>query len=423
MSSLTPLQAALQADWTDAADLRARLDALGDYAIEWMSDAELICSSLADLLAEDGLAQAEGTDSPAMMLVGFFQDPATPETYQLLSQAGLPMLVALFDAKWPQRDADPDSLLLLLKIFAMYNHRPGLERIVTAAKENFAADDFMWSLILRQIDREHPSRHQMVSLLREPLPAGIIGAAYLNLCNQLALAGELLQHPFDTTEGHEQLEQWLRTPSPEAASIAQVATTSLPFLSEPPQGKLLSIACEHPDHSVQLEGAWARARLGDERGFALLRQFCLEPTYSAIACAYLKEHGREYLIPAEALAPDFQAAAELTRWLSHPMEYGRPPDELHLVDHRELHWPPTNDRRRFWLFRYAYHLPQTPQPESHFGLVGSLTFSLRTPTNLPPEDVYALHCCWELQARNDPRAPQELSVEHGRALLQQANGV
>lgn len=420
MSTSTPLQAALQADFSDAADLRARLDALGDYPIEWMADAELICSFLAELLSEEGLSQATGTDSPAMMLVGFFQDPATPETYQLFSEAGLPMLVALFDAKWPERDNDPDSLLLLLKIFGMYNYRPGLERIVTAAKADFAANDFMWSLILRQIDREHPSRHQIVSLLREPLPTGIIAAAYLNLCNQLSLAGELLEHPFNTAAGHDQLTAWLKSQSPSAASIAQVATTSLPFISEPPQAKLLQIACAYPDPSVQLEGAWARARIGDERGFALLRQFCLEPIFSSTACAYLKEYDREYLIPAEALAPDFQAAAELSRWLAHPMEYARPPDELALVDQRELNWPPTNDRRRFWLFRYAYQ--QEDQRESHFGLVGSLTFSLRTPTNLPPDDVYALHCCWELQARNDPRAPQELSVEHGRALLQQANG-
>ena len=34
------------------------------------------------------------------------------------------------------------------------------------------------------------------------------------------------------------------------------------------------------------------------------------------------------------------------------------------------------------------------------------------------EDLYALHCVWELQSNGDPRAPEELSVEAGRALLE-----
>jgi len=36
---------------------------------------------------------------------------------------------------------------------------------------------------------------------------------------------------------------------------------------------------------------------------------------------------------------------------------------------------------------------------------------------MPPEDIYALHCCWELQQNGDPRAPEELSVAAGRKLL------
>lgn len=31
-------------------------------------------------------------------------------------------------------------------------------------------------------------------------------------------------------------------------------------------------------------------------------------------------------------------------------------------------------------------------------------------------DVYAIHCCWELQANEDPRAPSEHSAATGRIL-------
>ena len=34
------------------------------------------------------------------------------------------------------------------------------------------------------------------------------------------------------------------------------------------------------------------------------------------------------------------------------------------------------------------------------------------------EDAYALHCCWELEANGDPRAPDERTIEAGRAILE-----
>jgi hypothetical protein len=53
------------------------------------------------------------------------------------------------------------------------------------------------------------------------------------------------------------------------------------------------------------------------------------------------------------------------------------------------------------------------------GLVGSVTFALldETTAEMPAEDIYALHCCWELEMNKDPRAPQKRSVEAGRRLL------
>ena len=100
-----------------------------------------------------------------------------------------------------------------------------------------------------------------------------------------------------------------------------------------------------------------------------------------------------------------------------------------LHDTRVLYWPPTRDRRRLWIFRYRYDVP----PEDHLeatghgcrdtgvGLVGSITFSLlgETRPDMCPEDIYALHCCWELEHRGDDRCPGDRSVEAGRQLLAQ----
>jgi hypothetical protein len=138
-----------------------------------------------------------------------------------------------------------------------------------------------------------------------------------------------------------------------------------------------------------------------------------------VAQTYLTELDREEAIPTGAAEPTFSAEAELCDWLSHPHEYGRPPESIRLVDTRRLHWPPTKDERQVWLFEYIYPDAEAPHPAKAVGMVGAITFSLFGETNpeQDPEDVYALHCCWELEVAKDPRTPDVRSVGAGRSLL------
>ncbi|HET7437450.1 MAG TPA: hypothetical protein VFN10_22290 [Thermoanaerobaculia bacterium] len=107
-------------------------------------------------------------------------------------------------------------------------------------------------------------------------------------------------------------------------------------------------------------------------------------------------------------------------WLSYPTEFGAFPDTIRVADTREIFWPPTNDRRRLWVIEYTYEISdERTERAAGFGLVGSITFAMfdTLDTDAPVEDVYGLHCAWELQANDDPRAPEELSAEAGRAIL------
>src|SRR5690606_4728859 len=98
---------------------------------------------------------------------------------------------------------------------------------------------------------------------------------------------------------------------------------------------------------------------------------------SAMAEAYLVELGEWNAVPARAKEPEFAAAAELCRWLSHPMEYGRPPDDASVLDARTLFWPPANELRRLWIVRYRYDDAEAGGPAAEgVGLVGSITFAL-----------------------------------------------
>ncbi len=447
----TPLQAALAAGLLKGGNLRAQLEALGDYPIDREDDAEAVCSALADLLAELAdsperwASQARGTAAPLFLLAGLLQDAASPPVFAAFNTVALPVLVEVFDVRWPERHNDPDPPLLLLKLFAMYNHPPGHQRVVAAAGEGFRADDLMWAVILRQVETDHPARHYFCQALRDPLPPAIIGAAYLNLCNRLALAGELLDHPFNTPTGHEILRELLRYAP---ASVAQAAATAIPFVHDLPQKELLELGLSHPGGWVELEAAWAAGRLDHQDGYRRLQEICRDPVRSEVAAGYLKSLSRGHLVPPETNTPAFRASARLIAWLAHDLEYGRPPEELSLVDSRELFWPPTNDRRQFWLFRFAYQeksrseqalathqealadqpqqseevaATESPSSAEHYGLVGSITFSLRTGVDVSIGDLYALHCCWELQIQHDARAPQQLNAQAGHQLLAAAN--
>src|SRR5262249_53328145 len=97
--------------------------------------------------------------------------------------------------------------------------------------------------------------------------------------------------------------------------------------------------------------------------------------------------------------PSFMAKAQFAQWLAHPNELGRLPDELEIIDHRELDWPPEREIKALWLLKYRVK-DQTglKDDDVNVGLVGSVTFCLFTYelARRPPEDAYAIHCYWEM---------------------------
>src|SRR6185295_10194261 len=117
------------------------------------------------------------------------------------------------------------------------------------------------------------------------------------------------------------------------------------------------------------------------------------------ATAYLKELGRENVIPEESKRPDFEAKAEFAQWLAHPNELARFPDELEILDHRNLRWPTDGEVKHFWLIKYRVKdTTGLKTDDLGVGLVGSMTFCLFSYEleQRHPEDAYAIHCYWEM---------------------------
>lgn len=416
------LQTALRSA-RDRAELLETLSRHATYPVESAEDA----AAVAELASRwPSFVEDEAVGRTLLRSVlGFFQQIETREAFETLSQQGLPHVRAALDAlrTEPPSTQRSEDLLFATKILVLYHDLDDLPRIVAAARDPHLDHESLWSVIFQSIGEGYPLQNEMREALRDPLPQRNAGIAYLDWVNGIAATGEPIDHPFDTDAGRLMLREWLSHTDRESQSPARSAAAALPFLKGTSSDDLNRLALEHPLAEVRLLGAFAAAKRGDRTAVAELAKACLDPRHSAMAVRHLESLGELNAIPGRAKNPDFMAAAEMCRWLSHPMEFGRPPDDVELRDRRTIVWPPANEARTLWLVRFRYRgTGPDGADEAGIGLVGSITFALygEVGWEAPPEDVYALHCCWELEVEQDPRAPSERSIAAGRDLLRQA---
>lgn len=406
-----------------AADLAKTLQEISDEPVRTTDEAHAVCDLLKSLPARS--RQPDLIVSPLHVLAGLFQQVESEEAFEVLALEGIPELCRIFDELVDSGDEKTESdLMFVLKILAIYQTEEGTRRVIQAARRPLNPDGFMWSVILQQYGEEHPQTDDLLRELNVPLPAGFLRVALLDCANMAARSGREGDHPFDSWTGTQQLEAWLTSTDESEFSYAVSAAAALPFISPPERDQLLAVALDHPGLDVQMEGAWAAVRIGNESGVKLLSRWCLDPRRSARAARYLTELGLEQSIPEASRDPDFVAMAELCEWLAHPQEFGRPPDRIELYDTRRLYWPPTDDERPVWLFLYRYRPTEEGEHEEvGLGMVGSITFALfgEATADLSPVEAYALHCGWELEVNRDPRAPAERSIENGLRLLREQN--
>lgn len=404
-------------------DLTAMLKSIRITSIKSKKDASAISQAL-KRISFAGEEKESELRSLFNTIAAFFQIAETKAAFNELSETGLPELRRILDEGLKNPTNRESNLMFLLKILALYQQEIDAYKIVEVAKSGFKANGYMWSVILSIFDKKHPHWKIVLDGLKSPLPDDFICVAYLDFANIHAIDGDLHAHPFDTEEGVKRLKKWLLDKNEELYSYARSATTALPFLNAKHQAELFPLARQHPDDTVKVDSAVALARAGDPAGIQELKKWAVDKNHSITACQHLTELGYENEIPPEAQDVDFKALAEMVSWLSHPAEYGYPPDQIHQYDSRILYWPPTNDYRKVWLFKYTYE-PTVEDEEKYTGIsmVGSVTFSLtdEDDADLTPEEAYGLHCAWELKINNDPRAPGEVTPKAGLKILKRYN--
>lgn len=397
--------------------LSSRISALESYELISRSDAQAVIDALASIPLE---SMKSDYSSPAYTLVSLFDtisDPSLPAMPVFLEQ-GVPLFIRIFDQKRTTDDEEFGSPLLfkLLQLLAASGTLEGTNKVIEAAKGSFHSDSYQWSYVLLQYVDSHPHRDRLFRFLSKNIPQGAIGIKLLGVANQVSLADDEAFHPFDSQDGMRRIRSLLEDQNPEDTAIAVSAAVALAFVYQKERDELIDLALVHRNVDVILEGAWASGRLGQEKGLKVLQKYCSDYRYAAAACEYLEEVSRADLIPKETLEGAFKAQAEFAKWLEHPNELGEVVDEVVVVDQRKLRWPMAKEETDFYVMRFLLRDKWGLEPDKQdCGVVGSMTwcFFFLQMDQRPPEDVYAIHAAWEMQAaelikENETPAPNAL---------------
>ena len=244
-----------------------------DAAVDTVQDARAICRAL----ASDRAFETDVMDTPAHSnLVGFLQRPGNGISAAIFVSDGLPSVRRIFHKEFSEiaasdddrgeYDARRNATMLLLKVLALYGLREDTALIISTAAHPAFQEEYLWSVIFGSIGEEHPEAAEICNALRDGIPVGFAGVAYLDFANGLSLHGRISDHPFDTDEGIERLTGYLMDTDPEHDSYAKSAVTALPFLRESARAQLLALANDHNAVAVRSKPRGRRPSLGRKMG-------------------------------------------------------------------------------------------------------------------------------------------------------------
>lgn len=304
----------------------------------------------------------------------------------------------------PLPQAVPDDLAFACKVLALYGH-PRIPKFLEALSDAPAYHkEYLWEVMfsvwLRSTVEKSEKLDAMMDSLRNLNATDFLRITYLDFVNMLGHNFGFFRedgrvHPFDSAKGERLLFELIRDVDPEHFSYAHSATASLLFLSSDRRARLATLAAQHPSELVQLEANYARAALGIEEGVKELAFMVTDDELGPRAFAYLEALNRLDAVPDELKGEAGAARREALSWLTHPQEFGCAPDHLEILSPVTLYWPPMQEERQLWPFRYRYENAEGETRDGQ-GLVGAVTFALRAQTaQLSPEDLIALHCSWE----------------------------
>ncbi|QDU27809.1 hypothetical protein ETAA8_29000 [Anatilimnocola aggregata] len=239
-------------------------------------------------------------------------------------------------------------------------------------------------------------------LTREKLitehPGKAMAVPLMELLSSLAQSlASLEERPEDFAETPQQLARRVA----HSVSLAVSLCDALALIGDERAIGKLNQVLELAHRRVRTEAAGALARLGDQRGKDTLVELAAEPVARLRVLTYASELKIADKIPPQYRSPAAKAESELVIWLAEPTQFGVPPSQLELVDHRQQHWPGYNGAIDCFLFRFTYRLTLedgTQRSYSNVGIAGPLAHAFTADlADLPPDDIYAAFAGWQAE--------------------------
>ncbi len=427
-----PLVRAIDKGLKPDGDLAWELENLDYVQIESQEHGEAILralNSLPQLHGQDTQAYSSVDNAVANLFLHIY-DTDSP-AYVLLWRRGIPELLQHYQTlrrEYDQKIGDGqipgdnqlDDLVEFLNVLATYQTREGTDCVIEAARDGFGEDSYQWYSILSHYSAGHSQSERLFAELAQPLPrSDNIAHCLLSAANSIAIDDRDFAHPFASPAGLIRLKKWLSSIDEMDRGRANSAAAALAYIDLPGRDVLMDVAASHPDVSVRIEAAASAAQAGLPVGWERLVEYCKDVHTSVSAQEYLELLERDELIPAEAFEPKFKAMAEFSNWLQSEAEFNSNPDELEVLDQRQLHWLGSDQPLPMSVVRYRV-TGQTPldEDDTGVGVVGSITWSFPSEDieQLPIEDIYAVHCVYEAnsQATIEEGGLRELQSDEAR---------
>ncbi|PQO24970.1 hypothetical protein C5Y96_26035 [Blastopirellula marina] len=281
-------------------------------------------------------------------------------SHALLRDEAIPLLLPHFDQMLPQAEDFETKLAIeeLLHVFCLFQTDETLRRVVQMTKQDLPLRSELWD---EYIWRFHPGTANYeafwTTMLGDWPENEVVAIALLSQSNIHALDQEMPshRHPFDSPEGLQHLRACLQTsqqipagyiqnswevdgdnPSAEAAKYA---AESLAFITSPDRDELMQLAQQHPAAAVQLEAAWAGAKLGRQSGLDELVRRTHELPLSLTAQNYLEDVGRADLIPKTCFDEEFQIQAFCAQELASTFFKPGKIESIEILARQSLLWP------------------------------------------------------------------------------------
>jgi len=311
----------------------------------------------------------------------------------------------------------------LVSMLVRYESLPGLKLVTQLVREEYRVFDPWWRAVFDTTQARiiQNAGLYLILLLDDFVPENMLGLAYLEMCNRVMQycnfmserhspieEAKELEFPYNSPAGRVKLAEYINetaTDIPEDYCLyaANEAINAIAYVEEEHCLPLAHLAMQSKNVDIVLAGAIYGAQLNDGPSLEKLAELAADLNYAASAVECLQEQKRTDLIPKIAKEPSFIIRSRMVRLIYE--DGGKRPDEIEVIDHRKMVWPPLKKRTQVFALRFVYHAKEGGREEAvDYGIVhyGELTAFPEETLKREPSiwEIYAMHCAYEMEHKD-----------------------